>query len=488
MSEFLFEEGCCCGRRVFLQTVGAAAGGMALGAGGLVAADGPAALPAPKKSPAVVRVVFLYPPSALLRKKGYWSWPGSSFDAEGHQKQYTAKLQEIAKRLDMRVVADEKPICDDAGVAALLSSVKQAKPDALLLVPMYKGFWGLVTKIVQGSQVPNVIFATWAVLFIEHTRQLYRKPGVYLINSPENLEAVEYGLRMVRTARWMREARIVNVAGVGVREGTAPPFGSQIRNVPRARFVEELARVDLAAARKLADSFRTGAKEIVEPTEQDILDAAKGYFALKRILEVEHGDALMLQCLEGLQRPEGKQALHSPACMGFMCLRDEGIVAACQADLESAITMMLFQQLFGKPGFEHNLGVDTERNEYFASHCTSASKMRGVGTPPEPYVLRSHNEAGWGCVPRVLMTPGEDVTIAQYVAGAKTPKMCVYSGKIVRVPPPSGCRTNVVTTINELDDVCLLGSNPMGHMCLCYGNHAKRLRAFCQLYGIQAVS
>ena len=224
------------------------------------------------------------------------------------------------------------------------------------------------------------------------------------------------------------------------------------------------------------------AKEIVEPSEADILEAAKCYYALKRLLNAEQGDALMMECLTGLRIPHK----HVPPCMGFMTLRDEGIVAGCQADLSSTLTMMLVEQLFDRPGFQQNAAMNTEQNLYFGSHCTCPSKMRGRNAPPEPYVLRNHAEAGWGCVPRVLLTPGQEVTMAQYRPG-KEPQMHVYSGKVVRcpgIPPAGGCRTNVEMTIDGVPDVCDVKGM---HQIIFYGNHARQLKTFCQLYGIPVV-
>jgi hypothetical protein len=40
-------------------------------------------------------------------------------------------------------------------------------------------------------------------------------------------------------------------------------------------------------------------------------------------------------------------------------------------------------------------------------------------------------------------------------------------------------------TINECPDACDVKGM---HQVIFYGNEAKRLRAFCQMYGIQAVS
>jgi L-fucose isomerase-like protein len=171
--------------------------------------------------------------------------------------------------------------------------------------------------------------------------------------------------------------------------------------------------------------------------------------------------------------------------MGFMSLRDDGIAAGCQSDLSATLTLMLVQQLFDKPGFQQNASMETEKNHYFGAHCTCASKLNGTNTAAEPYSLMSHCEAGWGCVPRVLWHPGRDVTMAQYLLG-DTPRMLIYSGKVIgcpSIPQTGGCRTNIEMTINEVEDVCDVKGM---HQIIFYGNYAKQLRTFCQLYGIES--
>ena len=44
------------------------------------------------------------------------------------------------------------------------------------------------------TKIPTVILATLGVLQGSHVRQVIDRPGVYMINSPDNLEAVESGL------------------------------------------------------------------------------------------------------------------------------------------------------------------------------------------------------------------------------------------------------------------------------------------------------
>ena len=75
-------------RRHFLGAAGAATAGLVFQARG---ASAPA-MPAGGKGMATIRGAFLYPSTQSLREAGYYSWPGSNFDAEGHHKDYLAQI------------------------------------------------------------------------------------------------------------------------------------------------------------------------------------------------------------------------------------------------------------------------------------------------------------------------------------------------------------------------------------------------------------
>jgi hypothetical protein len=472
--------GCC--RREFLRLLGASAT-FPLLPGSLLAAAMPVETTSGPKPPAKVLGAFLYPPSETLRQAGYWSWPGSSFDAEGRQRQYAAKLRELERRLAIQLELAEKPLDDAGSVEGFIERVKAAKPAGLLLIPFKKSHWTPVTRIVEEAKVPTVILASLGILLVDHIAPFHRKAGVYLINSPDDLEAVAWGLRMVRTAHWMKSSRIINIQGKAAQTAVVPHLGTEVRTLPHARFVEEFARTEAdAAVKALARAYRKNARQIIGPTPDDILQAAKTYFAFRRILAAEQGDALMMECLSGLQIPHQ----HVPPCLGFMSLRDEGTPAGCQSDLSATLTLMLVEQLFALPGFQQNASMNTEQNLYFGAHCTAPSRMGGRSAPPEPYLLMHHAEAGWGAVPRVLFAAGQEVTMAQYLPGEK-PQMLVYTGKVVRcppIPPTGGCRSNLEMTINEVRDVCDVKGM---HQIIFYGNHGRQLRAFCQLHGIEVV-
>jgi hypothetical protein len=472
---------------MFLQAAGGAAACMSLSSNHLLGSLAPVQPPGQSKRPAVVRAAFIYPPTASLRKVGYYSWPGSTFDAEGRQAQYTFKLEAIKRKLGMNISVEPQALDNNESVTRFIKEIKADSPDGLLLVPFKKGHWPHVMRIVEETHVPTVVLATLGVLLVGHVRDLHRKPGVYMISSLDNLDAVEQGMCMIRTASWMKQSCILNIARAAAPDRVVPHFGTKVRTLANTGFIEEFRRTQATAeVKRLAAAYRDNATRVIQPGEGDILDAARAYFALKRVVKAEKADAVMMDCLPGLKHPHQ----HVPPCMGFMSLRDEGIPAGCESDLDATLTMMLYQYLFNRPGFQHNPTVETEKNHYFCAHCTSASRMNGPHSKPEPYVLMSHAEAGWGCVPRVLFTPRKKVTIAKYLSvrsHSETPQMLLYSGELIgcpAIPPTGGCRTNAETTINELDDVADLKGH---HLVMAYGSHAKLLRRFCQLYGIKVV-
>ncbi|KPL06156.1 hypothetical protein AMJ85_10525, partial [candidate division BRC1 bacterium SM23_51] len=328
-------------RRHFLGALSAAAAGVALGGTGLRAATSAQQTDSRKHGTATVRGAFLYPSTESLRKEGYYSWPGSGFDAEGHHQRYATEIAAMAKRLGMRIVMSEKPLHEKAGVPEFIREIKDRPPDGLLLIPLKKSEWESVTRIVNETQIPTVAFATLGILLNPHINQLYRRPGVYVISSLDNLDAVESGMKMIRTARWMKESRIVSLTGSAQEEKVVDNLGTQVRTFPRKRFADEFERTKATDdVREIARAYATNARKIVEPSEADIVDAARTYVACKRVLAAEEGDAIMMECLGGI-----RERRFPPPCMGFMSLRDGGIAAGCQNDLNATLTMMLLQQL-----------------------------------------------------------------------------------------------------------------------------------------------
>ncbi len=472
-------------RRDFLKTFGVLTAGLSMAPGYAWAKSSFTDTKLTSKKPTVY-CAFIYPSSKELNKEGYYSWPGSGFNAEGRQKEYTEQIQNMEKSLGIEIHIEKKPLNTASDVSRYIEATKQKNPDGLLLIPFKKGHWEHVIKIIDEIKKPTIILATLGVLLNPHVRQVKYRPGIYMINSLDNLDAVGKGLKMIRAGRRMQDSRILNITGTETVETKVPFIGTTVLTIPHQRFYDKFKEMTVnSEVKNLANQYSKSAVEIVEPSQNDIVESARTYFTFKNLLDEEKADAIMMNCLPGLKHPHQ----HVPPCMGFMKLRDEGIPMGCESDLDATLTMMLEQYLFDRPGFQHNPAVDTETNHYFGAHCTAPTKMLGTDQPSEPYILRNHAEAGWGVVPRVLMRENQEVTIAKYLSSknGENPQLLLYSGITVGcppTPPAGGCRTNIETTINELDDVALLKGH---HLCMIYGDFVKELKTFSQLYDIEVV-
>ena len=465
-------------RREFLQTLGGSALATHMGlfrAVGSAAAETAPTPEIPKRIVPDVRVVFLRP------KEKYWlGWPGTSFDVEGHIRDYVEKMKNFGRELDVKLWISETPLYNDEDVGKLIAEITETKPDAVIVVPLHMDRWGQVNNIVKAG-FPTIIFAGLGVCFTGHIQNISRQPKVHLISTGDfDLEAVQYGLRMVKTNHQMRDLRILVIAGNDTSERKVENVGSTVRYIPRRLFPELFnATADTDEVKAIADDYRKRAAKIVEPSERDVLNAAKCYVVAKKLLKDNECNAITMDCL-GLVYD---RQIPTPPCLAWSKLLDEGTSAACEAVVDAALAEALVCKLLERPGFMQDPVPETEKNSFIGAHCTSPTKLNGIDEPCEQFVLRNHSESNIGVSMQILWKPEQEVTIMQF-EGPK--RMILGCGKVVRnldTPPAGGCRTSVELLIDGPPDT----RDTRGfHQLFLYGNHVRKLKAYCQMYGIAA--
>lgn len=471
----------CCGdvtRRDFLAGTSLAAGSLALGAmPTTLLAEGTTRR---KKEPARVQVAFIYPPSTHFseRPDGWWSWPGNEFDAEGRQKQYTTKLNEIAKQLGMRLDVEAKSVAGDGDVKRIGAKLAAERPDGLLLIMFYNRSLHHADALLKVAEEQNIPAIFYIGLGVKHgSINAYRRPGLYFIQSLDNFDALERGLRMIHTRKRMGQSLILSInEAKEKREGCEEFFGTTVRVVPFRHYAEAFhaMKIDGQALRWI-ERFKTQAKEVRGLTPKAMENATRAHLALKKLLTDEGADGLTMNCLKrGMLKP----------CVSFASLNNELIPAACENDLPAVYTQLLGQLLLGRPGFQHNPCYETERNHYYASHCTCPSKLYGPSGSELPFLLRrfAHTNEG-SCAIQVFWKPGDAVTMARYYPG-KEPKLDVYSGEVVvshPMPPAGGCTTNVEINVTDRADACMVRGH---HNLLFAGDLARDFRRFANLHKI----
>jgi hypothetical protein len=453
-------------RRGFLAGMAAASAATEVGlmdfASSLFAADAAAA-----EKP-VVSVVFIRPEEPVVI-----SWPGGNCDVAAQQALFTKTLNEAAGQLGVQLDVQAKPIDKAEQVAQFLTQIGKKPPDGLIVCAMELTHWPLVDQIVQKrGDVPTIVYSNLSA-FTSHLQATRSVPKTF-VGATQDVGWLAYALRMLNAIWRMRHTRILFVAGAENKETKVPSFGTVYHWIPKRRFEEEFQRVAVSdEVRAIADFYSNSAEKIVEPTQADILEAAKNYAVCRKLMKNEGCQGIAIDCL----------GWKNPVCVAYSKLRDEGIVAACEQDQNAAVGMLLVHLLFDRPSFQQDPSPNTVNNTLIGAHCTSPTRLERFGKPYRaPYLLRNYHTRT-GVAPEVLWPEGKPVSIVETVLKPSVSIM-VGVGKVVAniAQPPSGCcRTSVEITVDGVADT----RDVKGfHQLFVLGNLERDLKSFGKLSGI----
>lgn len=470
-----------CTRREFLGT-GVAGGLMLAGATWTHAWAAQGDVPQPPGKSRIC-VIFTGPPAPADRDWGA--------DA-GQIKAATARLTRAEKELgNIELVIGESN--DAQQTAALLD---KAGPGAPVLAINVRNFalTRVVKPVLDGAH-PMLMFSLPASGHDWMYAPRWHRQGHRVTLLPtSDYDELERALRLLRVVPMMKQTRILLFPPA---RGTAPAqspdeikkrLGAEVLAVEEKLFDEMVAAVDEKAARAEADRWTQNAKRIIEPNEEDIWKAARISIALQRLMERERAQGLAVgTCMGWLSR--------GFPCLGFTRLRDKGIPAACEGDMDSLLTMLLFQYAFDRAGFQGNATFDTSRNVLWTAHCTAPLKMEGPDSADAPYLLRGHSEVGGsGCVPEVQYRLGQTVTRTKLI---NLDTILASTGKIVEVPEKAvhGCRTQIVTEVRDAAKMAANWSRVLEtedamtllHRVVFYGDHMDSVYHLARLMGMNVV-
>ncbi len=467
---------CGCAGSGAASTAGRGAGaGSTSGAARRIAAAGPASKYTPTLHAAFVRRKEPY---------GMW-WPGAVYDGEAALKRYRAEMEAEAKRLGMKLSLRPQPIHSPAEADAWCAEAKAAKPDGLLVVLLdrQRHAWPTATKAAD-TKIPTVIFSPVGTAFTTNTARLADRDGLFIASTSDFAQAA-YGMKMIRAGAKLREMRYVVLRGNQRKETELAPFGTKLRYVPASDFLQEYNKTpDSAEIRAMAEAYVRGATRIDFATAEDVKNGIKSYAVARTILEREEGDGITMDCLGAL----GKTKVSLP-CIAWSKMLDDGLPAACEADLGACVTHALVLSLFDRPGFEQDPVPETSKDLLIGAHCSCPTRLNGLDAAPEPYRL-AHHHGNRDAVPIPTWRPGQRVTIADMILKEEGPELIISTGTAVEniaVPPAGGCVVSIAVALDNVKDARALLAYPGFHQLFFYGDYKKELAAYCRLYGIKPV-
>lgn len=248
-------------------------------------------------------------------------------------------------------------------------------------------------------------------------------------------------------------------------------YGVEVLDIDMQRLIDGITEVSKSDAVAVARDAVGRSKDSIEPSCADVLEAAKVYLALKKICVDEDIDALTIRCFDMLK------SCNTTSCLALALLNDEGIVAGCEGDMQSLMSMLLAEKLCGEKAFMANPSILTDTTSMFA-HCTIPVSMC------DDVTLRSHFESSIGVALQGSLRE-EAYTIMKW-GGTRLDRFFTAEAESVTIPYSDHfCRTQICLKINMKP--YLLKHTIGNHHIIIRGRHASSIRAFMSENGVTEV-
>lgn len=251
----------------------------------------------------------------------------------------------------------------------------------------------------------------------------------------------------------------------------------------------------------LSRVFNKAEKEITKETLQQLLTEAqqlkdaesipsfqlkqsvRAYWALKEIVQEEGLACIAVECW-----PEFLTDFGGAACYALSRLNDEGIIAACEADINGAVTLLTLHYLSkGIPALLDMVTTDETNNEALFWHCgATPTCLCSKTTVP---IASVHPNRKIGLAVNFPLKGGE-VTIARFSPSADGAYRLFYTGGqgLERPLAYQGCSLPV--QFNALDRylATVFNHGLEHHYALVYGNFTEELKVIGELKNLELIS
>ncbi|MCX5648163.1 MAG: hypothetical protein NTX40_03565 [Planctomycetota bacterium] len=455
-------------------------------------------------------------------------WPNIGYDYEGRGKQLLDQLASLCPEVELlpvRVMSDAQAaqvMADDAqvdgylvyvlgqngGAWALVDAIAKAGRPMVVVEDHYtdgfslgfngraeKAGWKAVCLATSRLQDVADVLRCFRVLkqpgataddFLAAARATYKKniaPMGDLACTADATPKCDVG----KCLEQLRSSTILAVNGgpeaARVRvQAIEEEFGAKVVAIPHAELHEAFLKADPAQAAQRADQWMKGAEKMLEATREDVVKSGAMHLAMQEVMKKYDARAITINCLGGFY----SGALQAYPCLGFVEFNNSGLVGACQADLQSTITMLAVGILTGRPGYISNPVIDLAKNQIIYAHCVAPTKVFGPEGATNPYHIRSHSEDRRGAAVRSILPLGYMTTTLEFLPGRR--QAIFHQGKTVaNIDKDKACRTKLAVEVKGDINKLFSGWGHGWHRVTYYGDLREPLQELCKALNITLV-
>lgn len=239
-------------------------------------------------------------------------------------------------------------------------------------------------------------------------------------------------------------------------------LGLEIVDIPMEEVLEALSEQHTdSVSWNLAQDHRLEQKSVTL-VQDAVPGAIRIYEALNTVVRNHHLQGFTIRCFDLLT------TLRNTGCLALAKLNSEGIVAGCEGDVPTMVSMKIVQALTGMSGFQANpSNINPETGEISFAHCTIPLNM------VERYELDTHFESGIGVGIRGFMAEG-DVTI--FKVSGDLSRSFIAEGTLIRnEAKPDRCRTQQVIQLLDKSQASYFLTESVGNHHVIVPGHLKAM-------------
>ena len=230
-------------------------------------------------------------------------------------------------------------------------------------------------------------------------------------------------------------------------------------------FAEYAATEKTEAVTAFSRDYLAGAEACAEPAVDQVEDAYRLYLALKMLLERYQANALSISCFSLVKQ------LKVTACLALSLLNDEpGIVAACEGDIDAAVSMVVGKAVSGLPVFMGNPVYHID-DTLDIVHCTAPRRLGGEQAAK--VTIRSHHETGLSVAQRIELPATGKATL--FRIGNEFSEATLFTADFIGNPDEDTCRTQFRFRIDSTEQR-IEQSLGCHHMVL-FGDYEQQIRS-----------
>ena len=352
--------------------------------------------------------------------------------------------------------------------------------------------WTLREPVIDGGRL-RLNSLTGAYSAANTLRAFDDRPFAYAFGAPEEESVIRAITASAEAARVKKAMRSLKLSAVGhTPQGFG--FGRALDSELMSTFGVELEAIEARELIDLAKGYTDAdCAEYLRKTEnatcgldktpeRNRLDHARLYKAYTDYVKGHNIGALASRCW-----PDFFTAFGTPVCSVLSLLNDDGVAAACEADIYGALSMWIGMQLSHEPVFFGDpVSLDEEENTITYWHCGAAAcslARKDTGATIGVHPNRKIGPAmDFGCeafpeatVFRIGREP--DGSFRFFIAeGSVLDKPKQFIGTSIVVKTESDSRSVIEQSVLD-------GFEP--HFVVIKGHHADTLEALAQMFGFE---